>query len=246
MTSQQPHTPQKPHTAAQVAALKPSHIKRIVAHPCGAKCRDGHLCPNPPTRGKKRCRMHGGSSPEGIGHYAYKTGHTSKLMALLPKRMQSHYEESYNDKRLLEARSSIALIDARLADLLSQVDSSAGAEQWKELKDAWDELEYRSARQETDLMRAQLMIVGRLIKQGGRDMGIWHEIMDLLERRRRLTETEQKRLVAMQQMLTQEEARLMFSFVIEVIRRHVTDRRALSAISAEFRTLTVGDDVVTS
>ncbi|MBL8437617.1 MAG: hypothetical protein JNM61_05395 [Zoogloeaceae bacterium] len=32
--------------------------------PCGAHCRTtGQPCPNPPMRGKARCRMHGGKSP---------------------------------------------------------------------------------------------------------------------------------------------------------------------------------------
>lgn len=31
---------------------------------CGATCRDGTACSNPPMRGQARCRMHGGSSPQ--------------------------------------------------------------------------------------------------------------------------------------------------------------------------------------
>lgn len=30
---------------------------------CGARCRDGTACSNPPMRGGERCRMHGGASP---------------------------------------------------------------------------------------------------------------------------------------------------------------------------------------
>lgn len=33
---------------------------------CGAKCRDGSQCTNPPRRGAKRCRMHGSSNKVSI------------------------------------------------------------------------------------------------------------------------------------------------------------------------------------
>ncbi len=32
--------------------------------PCGARCRDGSPCTNPPMTSSTRCRMHGGASPQ--------------------------------------------------------------------------------------------------------------------------------------------------------------------------------------
>jgi hypothetical protein len=34
-----------------------------VSEKCGAKCRDGHLCTQPPMHYQTRCRMHGASTP---------------------------------------------------------------------------------------------------------------------------------------------------------------------------------------
>ena len=45
---------------------------------CGAKTRSGGHCMNHPVTGKKRCRMHGGTSISGKGHWNYKHGYWSK------------------------------------------------------------------------------------------------------------------------------------------------------------------------
>lgn len=41
---------------------------------CGAKTRSGGRCKNHPVAGKKRCRMHGGTSRSGKDHWNYQHG----------------------------------------------------------------------------------------------------------------------------------------------------------------------------
>ena len=65
------------------------------------------------------------------------------------------------------------------------------------------------------------------------------ELADLLDQSRKLVESERKRYVEMQQMLTTEQAMTMLAMVVETIRRHVTDRAALAAISADIAKLVV-------
>ncbi|TLM66294.1 MAG: hypothetical protein FDZ69_06545 [Deltaproteobacteria bacterium] len=45
---------------------------------CGAKTRSGAACKNRPVAGRKRCRMHGGTSPTGGQHWNFKHGFYSK------------------------------------------------------------------------------------------------------------------------------------------------------------------------
>ena len=58
------------------------------------------------------------------------------------------------------------------------------------------------------------------------------EIGTQLEGLRRLSESESKRLVAMQQMITAEQAMILLSAVVDVVRQNVSDRGVLAAISA--------------
>jgi len=53
---------------------------------CGAKTRAGRHCNSPATRGRRRCRMHGGAAGSGAPYgnqNAFKTGlHTAELRML--------------------------------------------------------------------------------------------------------------------------------------------------------------------
>jgi len=84
---------------------------------------------------------------------------------------------------------------------------------------------------------ASLREIGDIIKAGDHDYYIWHEIEAALEQRRKLTESERKRLVDMQQMITSERAVLLIARIADIIRTHVQDQRTRAIISTELRTL---------
>ena len=73
--------------------------------------------------------------------------------------------------------------------------------------------------------------------------------MRLLDERRKLVESERKRLVEMQQMLSTEQAMTLLAAVIDGIKKNVPDRRPVAAIAADigklagtdWRTLAAGD-----
>lgn len=62
----------------------------------------------------------------------------------------------------------------------------------------------------------------------------WEAITELTEQRRKLVETERKRLVDMQQMITAEQAAVLVAALTDAVRRHVHDADTLAKISAEF------------
>src|SRR5579871_5515650 len=84
---------------------------------CGAKTRSGGSCrqwamPN------GRCRMHGGKTPRGPALPQYKHGRYSKV---LPADLAARYAEARTDQELVAFRDDIALVDARLADVLARL-----------------------------------------------------------------------------------------------------------------------------
>lgn len=195
--------------------------------PCGAKCRDGSACTQR-AMPNGRCRMHGGKSLAGIASPTLTTGRYSKY---LPTRLLERYETAQNDRELLAMGQEIALIDARLSDVLTRVDHGDSAELWNDLHEA-----VKAAR-----LTGELDDVERLVARGIEDWTAWGEIGKLIDRRRALVESERKRLVDLQQMLTTNEAVLLITRVIDIVRRHVTDRAALSAIGVELAGLVNAD-----
>jgi len=172
--------------------------------------------------------MHGGKTLTGLASPLLKKGRYSKY---LPDRMLERYQESQEDPELLNLSAEISLVDSRLAELLQRVDTG-------ETKDLWAQ----ASRQIKDIKAAgsDRMLVARLInelaetiKEAQDDYSAWDEISRQMEQRRRLVESERKRLVEMQNFISQEKAILLIGALTDAIKRHVTDRKTLSAISSE-------------
>ena len=202
---------------------------------CGARTKhDGTPCERSPVRGRTRCRLHGGKSLAGIACSQYRSGRYS---AYLPERLRARYEQAEGDAELLSLKSEVALTDARLIDLLARVDTGESGQRWAHLKKAHEEFKVSRLARDMPKMNVALAKMERTIAQATDDRAAWMEIGELVEQRRRLTESEHKRMVALQQMMSAEEAMALTHRVVDIVTRHVTDRQALSAIVVEMRTL---------
>ncbi len=182
--------------------------------------------------------MHGGKSLGGVASPLYRTGRYSKY---LPARLAGRYQEAQADGELLALREDIALTDARLADVLSRVDTGESGALWAKACEALDA--YRKAQLKSDSVAAAaaLLNLEMGLEKGHNDWSAWDEVGKLLEQRRRLVESERKRLVEMQQMITAERAMLLITAFVGIIRNHVTDRATLAAISADIGKLVSAD-----
>lgn len=177
------------------------------------------------------CRVHGGQTPSGLANANTKTGRYSKH---LPTRMLADYRASLTDPELLNLREEVSVLDSRIAAVLLRVEQGESGRIWQDLKAAWKT--YRKA--PDDIMQAEaLATIGDLITQGYMDTIAWGEVVDLIERRRKLVESERKRLVEMQQMMTAGQAQLLMARLYDVVTRHVSDRATLAAIGTELQAL---------
>jgi hypothetical protein len=80
------------------------------------------------------CYMHGGATPSGMALPQTTTGRYSKH---LPTRMGERYQQALADSELLAMREEVAVIDARLADVLGRVDTGESGHVWATLGKAW-------------------------------------------------------------------------------------------------------------
>ena len=84
---------------------------------CDAKTRAGTPCRRAPMP-NGRCSKHGGKSLAGIASPRFTTGRWS---AVLPTRLAARYQAAQADPALLAARDEVALVDARIAEVLEPV-----------------------------------------------------------------------------------------------------------------------------
>lgn len=192
--------------------------------------RTGLRCGANAVDGKNVCYHHGGRSLSGVASPSYKHGRYSRV---LPARLLDRYQEAAQDPELLALREDVALLDTRLADLLKRVDSGETGRAWRAARDGLAQVNRGIARNDPDELKDGLAVLREAIGQGVSDYAAWNEVAAVLEQRRRLVESERKRLVEMQAMLSAEQAMLLLTAVLDAVRRHVSDRGALAAIATE-------------
>lgn len=151
----------------------------------------------------------------------------------LPTRLMERYQTARDDDRLLELRDEIALVDARLADMLGRVDTGESGQLWRKLGECFARFKKAQHIKDTNEARAALLELDELISAGVTDTAAWAEVGQLLDQRRRLVESERKRQVELQQMITAERAMLLFTAIGETIKKYVKDRATLALIAAE-------------
>lgn len=135
---------------------------------------------------------------------AHPSTKTGRYSKYLPARLAERYESALNDPDLISLRDEIALTDADIGRLLALVDD--------DIPDGLDPKETLAWRRAQRQNRA--------------------EIHQLIENRRKLVETERRRLIDLQQMMTVEQAMLLLSAVESVVNAHV-DRPTMARISAD-------------
>ena len=178
--------------------------------------------------------MHGGKSLSGLAHPNTKTGRYSKD---LPTRLAGKYEEAQADTELLNLRSEIALVDARTGELLQQIQTGESGRIWEAVGKVNKNLSLSIQAGDAIWMKECLGELNELVSAGQRDYSVWHEISKNIEQRRKLVESERKRLVEMQQMITIERAMLLVAAIVDVVRENVRDAKTLQSISTDITRL---------
>jgi hypothetical protein len=162
-------------------------------------------------------------------------------MKSLPDKLALRYLESQSDPELLNMRSDIALVDARVEQLLDStkelapyIDFVGG------LRSSLNEFKAAAAKADGAGMSEALGRLDAIVADGEADIQTWQQIIGLLEMRRKLVDQESKRLVAMHQMVTAEEAMALVGKLLAVVKLNVQGR-PLQNIADEFARITQSD-----
>lgn len=205
------------------------------------------VCHSASLQDNGRCRAHGGymTARRGVNSSNWKGGRDANIASILhgryspyiPERLLQRYHEAQDDPDLVSVRGELVLITARIQEVLERVDQGEAGRLWLILRGKLQD--YRSE-SDPDLRNALLMDIFQTIDQGASDYMNWQEAVSLTEQRRKLSETETKRLVAMRQHMTIEQATALISALADSINRNVHDPAALAAIRTDLgRLLTV-------
>jgi hypothetical protein len=205
--------------------------------------RNREQCKKDAVVGGTVCHIHGGKSLSGMASPSFKTGRYSKV---LPVRLAARYEEALTNKNLISLRDDIAAAEARLSDLFSRTHSGESGALWQALRETLDAFTAALTARDGPRMNQHLATIRTLVTQGTQDDAAWREILRLWEVRCRLTATEAKTMMALQQMVSTEQLMVYFGVITDVIKRTVQAYAApavaqhiLSDLSQEFHRISL-------
>lgn len=202
---------------------------------CNARSkRSGAQCKKDAVVGREQCHIHGGKSLEGPSLPQFRTGRHSKY---LPERLASRAEAAAKDAQLLELAQEVGLVDTLISDALSQIDTEESGELFRQIRKGWQSYLEAASTQRREQAQSSL---DALIDRGAQSTDARDDAVKLIEQRRKLVDSERKRLVDAQQMVTAQQATTLIAAVVASVRRHA-DRETCAAISADISGLMVAD-----
>ncbi|KKN88059.1 hypothetical protein LCGC14_0251310 [marine sediment metagenome] len=219
------------------------HQNQPICGEAGGRRRDGWPCESRWTMANGLCKMHGGAARRGAEHPAFVHGRASRVYDGLPARFKQAYLASIQDDDLLSLRSELAMADVRAGELVERLDTGESGERWRRLGQLAEGLvsELGTDDPSPDALRGKAAEISALSERAADDERAWRELRSSHQHRRKLADTERKRLKDLHAYLTAEEALAIIARLTDTIVRHVEDKAALTAILHEIQALTGND-----
>lgn len=187
---------------------------------CGVtKTRNRGRCFSTAIRENGRCRKHGGNARRGMSHQHYKDGRHSKYLAV--GGLAEKYRAGLRNTELLALRDDIVLLDARIFEILEEGQLGASTQLWKDLKSEHEKVVLSRDRGDNKLFAESMTRLSDLIQSGVSQAESWSDVLAVLEQKRKLIESEQKRMVQERQMLAIDQVVGLINAISEELRQQV-------------------------
>lgn len=186
-------------------------------------------CMSPFIMQNGRCILHGGPSPKGPAQPAWIDGRASKY---LPAALRDRYEAALADPELLKLEHQIALLDVRLGQACARVEGGESVAAWHATKTAYEA--HRAALTSGDKAALPGTVQALDAAFAADPGGVWREILDLIERRRKLVDSVHRRNEAGQHTVEVGQLYAVVDRLLLVVMKFVTEQSARTAIGVEF------------
>lgn len=200
---------------------------------CGAKRKQGKgICHATALYPNGRCRVHGGPTPIGPANPNYRTGTHSKW-GILPTGLAGHYARTsaQTDAALMTLTGELALIDARVAEQLAAIGTTGSAKLWGEARAKFEAFKVAGAQKgQLGSARVALEQLEGILEKGSAGSITWDNLLELLEARRKMVETESRRRKDAQETLSLRQGMGIVQLVAQVVRETVRDPNERAAV----------------
>lgn len=207
------------------------------------RCMSPIRCPN------GRCKKHGGKTPSGPAHHSFRTGEWSKY---LTKTSAADLLAAVTDPDYLALKDEMAMNALETINLVKQFQQGTDQKTWEKIDRLATELEKLLFSQEVGAFLTAMGGEGssltrmgniseelvKLIKQGRDENRIFKEIGEATERRRKLVETETKRMMMEKNNMPADQVLHLFKSMVDLVKRiWAHDPHNLRAFAGELDSL---------
>lgn len=231
-----------PHTAAELAKWPEKIPGR-----CNFRKRDHTRCKKHPVTGTDRCRTHKRASGPDAPNWK---GGISKGWArkFLPQRLLARYDAVVNSPDLTSVRQLIGIVGARITELSEKISTRESNLAWENFGLMLAQLEEFGHKQKGKNKEDLDRIVGAMRADYGHAMHerlAWQELMDTMERARKLIETENKREAFQEANLTAKQGIALFNAIFLILSEELKEHPDLRArVGLRLQTLATGPKVL--
>lgn len=210
---------------------------------CGAKIPrtdPPRYCTAWPSRGRERCKFHGGKSPIGPASPHWKDGTHSRYAKVFPAgAMRDGYLATVNSPELRTAREQIAVAHALSSELTERVaKGTAGFAQWRAARDLAATAKSLLAK-DPEKAVVPLRELFALLEAGGNQADAAADLAETLDLERRLRETESRMAFRLAGGVTVEQLLVMMRQTADLVLHVLTAQAWEDAL----RAVGVGPDV---
>lgn len=200
---------------------------------CGARTASGMPCRRKPLE-NGRCKYHGGMTLKGVESPNFKHGRLSKY---LPVKLAKKWEDLSEDMDRLSLKNEIGILDVRLAELVERSGELKGKQDWKYLRTLFNKYLQAQKSGETDTELSALRDMEAMIEAEMEDYNLWGEIENLTDKRRKLVESERKKMLESEQYVPIEQVMVLIGALTDIVTQEVREEEAIRKISRRFNTI---------
>ena len=180
-----------------------------------------------------RCRMHGGKHVKGMANANYIHGKYSDAM---PQRLLAKYHAMQEGSILPSLEDEIALTMTRVDELIGRITTGEASSAWMKLTTAYDQMFA-----EPDKREEHMATILKVLSTRRHDYAVWSDIHRTVEQTRKLVDSQNKLLAARQASYSAEQMLLLLTAVVDSVRRHVDDKRAIANVAKDLERFALQD-----
>lgn len=157
------------------------------------------------------------------------------------KAVAQKYVQMMNDGQILSNRAAIDIIDSRVMTLMERIDLESAPDRMKNLYDLWDQLKAARRRHSEAEEVAILGSMDAEFEAAYHDYAAWEQMIQVLDLRRKMVDSEVKVIKEMKAFLSVEMAYKLVAKLLAVCIRLIKDPKLLRQINSEFSKI-IGED----